>query len=168
MLAARIMVPLGFAAVIVGGVDAMEGVFLIAPGSVMLAFGALLGGTHHRRIAYVSVALILLSFALLLGLSALGGFGGKAPLLRSNWWGLLLVPYPVGWMMSVAGGAVALTSLFSGLLGRAVAGAGLLAAAVLLGRIAALRLVPLWVAGLEVALGLIAIFLVYRSEKTRS
>lgn len=168
ILVARIMVFAGFAAIVVGTFDPLEGVFLIAPGSVTLALAAFLGGTRHRRVAYASVALIAAAFVLILGMSGLGGFGGNAPLLHSNWWGLLLLPYPVGWIMGVAGGALVLTSLFNGWWARIVAGGGVLVAALLLGRIASFRLVPLWVAVLVVVLGVVATTLVYRSEKPLS
>jgi ABC-type multidrug transport system permease subunit len=32
-------------------------------------------------------------------LSSLGGFGGNSSL--SWWWGLLILPYPIGWLMDV-------------------------------------------------------------------
>ena len=59
--------------------DPLEGVFLIAPGSLMLALAAFFGATRHRRVSYVSVALIAAAFVFLLGMSSLGGFGGNAP-----------------------------------------------------------------------------------------
>jgi hypothetical protein len=33
-------------------------------------------------------------------LSSLGGFGGTSKL--SIWWGLLIVPYPIGWLLSIS------------------------------------------------------------------
>lgn len=168
ILVARIMVFVGFAAIVMGAFDPLEGVFLIAPGSVILALAAFFGATRHRRVSYVSIALIAAAFVSILGMSSLGGFGGNAPLLHSNWWGLLLLPYPVGWIMGVAGGALVLTSLFNGWWARIVAGGGVLVAAVLLGRIASFRLVPLWLAALVVILGIVATTLVYRSEKSPS
>ena len=71
-------------------------------------------------------------------------------------------------MMGVAGGPLVLTSLFNGWWARIVAGGGVLVAAVLLGRIASFRLVPLWLAALVVILGIVATTLVYRSEKSPS
>jgi len=43
-------------------------------------------------------------------LSAFGGFGAGTGL--SNWWGLLLVPYAVGWVMGLAGSVLALVESF--------------------------------------------------------
>ena len=34
-------------------------------------------------------------------MSALGGLGGESG--RTIWWGLVLLPYPVGWVMGVIG-----------------------------------------------------------------
>ena len=111
LLVAKIILLTGFAAMVLGGIDPMEGVFLIFPGSVLLAFGAWLSGMPRRWLAYMAFILMAVSFAALLLLSALGGFGGSAPLLRSNWWALLLLPYPIGWMMGVAGGALMSSTL---------------------------------------------------------
>ncbi len=35
------------------------------------------------------------------GMSAIGGIGGSTG--RSMWWALVLLPYPVGWVMGFAG-----------------------------------------------------------------
>ena len=162
-LAAKILVLTGSAAIIVGGLDPLEGTLAIFPGCIMLAIGAYLAQTRHRRMAYGAVALVFASFVFLIGLSSLGGFGANAPqpLLRSHWWGLLLLPYPAGWMMAVAGSAFALTSLFKGVWARIVVGMELSAAVVILVRLAMFRLVPLWGAALVVFLGLSCILAVY-------
>jgi hypothetical protein len=47
------------------------------------------------------LALIAVGVAALFGLSAIGGFGG--PSGRSMWWGLLLLPYPIGWVIGLLG-----------------------------------------------------------------
>jgi hypothetical protein len=39
-------------------------------------------------------------------LSAFGGIGGKSG--HSMWWGVLILPYPVGWLMALAGAVLAL------------------------------------------------------------
>jgi len=33
-------------------------------------------------------------------LSSIGGIGGESG--RSMWWGILILPYPVGWVMGMA------------------------------------------------------------------
>jgi hypothetical protein len=39
-------------------------------------------------------------------LSAFGGIGGKSG--HSMWWGVLILPFPVGWLMALAGAIIAL------------------------------------------------------------
>jgi hypothetical protein len=43
-------------------------------------------------------------------LSLFGGIGGNTG--RSMWWGLVILPYPVGWIIGVAGAALALVESF--------------------------------------------------------
>ena len=45
-------------------------------------------------------------------LSAVGGIGGKSG--HSIWWGLLLLPYPAGWLMALVGAVVGLVRMFRG------------------------------------------------------
>lgn len=54
--------------------------------------------------------LITVGVAVLFGFSAVGGIGGQTG--RSMWWGLLMLPYPVGWLMALAGGVVGLARCF--------------------------------------------------------
>jgi hypothetical protein len=43
-------------------------------------------------------------------LSAVGGIGGKSG--HSMWWGVLMLPYPVGWILGLAGAISALIRSF--------------------------------------------------------
>ena len=97
----RILVIAGFAAMLIGAVDPLEGSLLILPGSGLVALGALLGKSRHRRFLFWSFVLVAVGVGALLGLSAIGGFGGNSG--RSNWWGLVLLPYPVGWIVGLVG-----------------------------------------------------------------
>ena len=45
--------------------------------------------------------LVALGFGALWVLSAFGGVGGPGG--HSNWWALVLAPYPVGWIMGIIG-----------------------------------------------------------------
>jgi hypothetical protein len=46
-------------------------------------------------------------------LSSVGGIGGNSG--RSMWWGLLMLPYPVGWLMALLGGVIGLMRFFKAL-----------------------------------------------------
>jgi hypothetical protein len=97
----RILVIAGLVAMVIGALDPLEGALLILPGTGLVALGALLGNSRHRIFLYWSFVLVAVGAGALWGLSALGGLGGDSG--RSNWWGLVLLPYPVGWVMGLVG-----------------------------------------------------------------
>lgn len=97
----RILVIVGLVAMVIGVLDPLEGSLVILPGTGLVALGALLGKSRHRVFLYWSFALVAVGVGALWGLSALGGFGGNSG--RSNWWGLVLLPYLVGWIMALVG-----------------------------------------------------------------
>lgn len=97
------LIALGAFAMLIGALDPIEGVFIIFPGSILAAIGAWLTQTSGRRWFYGAEILILLAFAIILIIDRLGGFGPKAPTLDSNAWGLLLLPYPLGWLAGMIG-----------------------------------------------------------------
>lgn len=99
----RTLVAVGLVAMIVGAVDPLEGSVLILPGIALVAIGARLGHSRHQALIDSSLALVAVGVGALWGLSAVGGFGGSTG--RSNWWGLLLLPYPIGWVMGLVGAA---------------------------------------------------------------
>ena len=112
MLWSRILKVVGGIAMLVGTLDPLEGSLLILPGSGMVALGIYLGGKGRRTVLYWTWAFILIAVgvAALFGLSAIGGIGGKSG--HSMWWGVLILPYPVGWLMALAGGAAGLVRFF--------------------------------------------------------
>lgn len=99
----KILILAGGIGMLVGAIDPMEGSLLILPGSGLFALGTYLGQAERRLIAYrVSVfILVAIGVAALWGLSAVGGFGGTSG--HSMWWGLLTLPYVVGWLMALWG-----------------------------------------------------------------
>lgn len=88
---------------LVGALDPMEGSVVILPGTGLVALGTYLGGAERRLITYRVWVFILVAIGVgaLWGLSSVGGFGGNSG--RSMWWGVLILPYLVGWSMGVWG-----------------------------------------------------------------
>lgn len=97
----RILVIVGLVAMVIGALDPLEGSLVILPGTGLVALGARLGNSQHRILLYWSFVLVAVGVGALWWLSALGGFGGNSG--RSNWWWLVLLPYPVGWVMGLVG-----------------------------------------------------------------
>ncbi|MFA5907226.1 MAG: hypothetical protein WC815_00455 [Vicinamibacterales bacterium] len=97
------LVVVGFLGMLVGALDPLEGSLIILPGIALVALGARLGHSRHRVLLYWSLALVAAGVGALWALSAVGGFGGQTG--RSNWWALVLLPYPAGWIMGLLGAA---------------------------------------------------------------
>ena len=99
----RILVTLGGIGMLLGAVDPMEGSLLILPGSGLVTLGFFLGKRERRiRVYALSVfILIAVGVAAMFALSAVGGIGGTTG--HSMWWGVLILPYPVGWVLAFAG-----------------------------------------------------------------
>jgi hypothetical protein len=89
----------GVVALIIGALDPMEGSVVIAFGSVLIALSAYMTHDRHWKIFLLSLIMILTGVFFLFYLSSLGGFGGTATL--SWWWGTLILPYPIGWLVSI-------------------------------------------------------------------
>jgi hypothetical protein len=114
MLWSRILKVVGGIAMLLGTLDPLEGSLLILPGSGLVALGIYLGGKDRRTVLYWTGAFILIAVGVgaMFALSAVGGIGGKSG--HSIWWGILILPYPAGWLMAVAGGVAGLVRFFKG------------------------------------------------------
>lgn len=97
----RALLVSGLVAMLIGAIDPLEGSLVILLGSVLAVVGALLGKSRHRRLVYWASSLIAAGVGAMFVLSMLGGTGGSSG--RSNWWLLVVVPYPVGWIMGLVG-----------------------------------------------------------------
>jgi len=91
----------GLLALLLGILDPLEGSILILAGSAVVAVAALVGRSRRTRLASAAFLLVLAGVGALWGTSALGGIGGQTG--RSLWWGLLFLPYPVGWILALVG-----------------------------------------------------------------
>ena len=99
----RILFIAGSIAMLVGALDPMEGSVIILPGSGLVALGTFLGQSERQWIAYRVGVFILIAIGVgaMWGLTIVGGFGGNSG--RSMWWGLLTLPYLIGWSMGIWG-----------------------------------------------------------------
>jgi hypothetical protein len=97
----RILTTVGSIAMLVGALDPLEGSLVILPGSAIVTLGTFLSdGRRGLRSYWIWVfVLIAAGVSALFALSAWGGIGGRSG--HSVWWGLLIVPYPVGWIMGI-------------------------------------------------------------------
>jgi hypothetical protein len=97
----RILIVVGSVAMLVGAVDPLEGSLIILPGCGLVTLGTFLGGSERRsRIDWIWIlSLVAVGVGAMFALSALGGIGGRSG--HSMWWGLLILPYPIGWVMGI-------------------------------------------------------------------
>lgn len=95
----RIIYIIGVCALIIGSLDPVEGSIVIAIGSALLTLSTYKTHDNHWKIFLLSFISIVFGLIFLFYFSSLGGFGGNSPL--SWWWGTLILPYPVGWLISI-------------------------------------------------------------------
>ena len=95
----KVLFIIGIVAMIIGALDPLEGSLVILPGSALIALSTFLSKDRHWKIYLASFLGILIGVFFLFYLSSLGGFGGNSAL--SWWWGLLILPFPIGWLASI-------------------------------------------------------------------
>ena len=110
LLWSNILVIAGLLAMLVGAIDPLEGSFIILPGSGLVALGAFLGKSRYRIFLYWAFTLTAVGVGAMVVLSMFGGIGGSTG--RSMWWGLLILPYPVGWITGLVGAILKLIESF--------------------------------------------------------
>lgn len=102
----RVLIWAGLILMLIGAVDPLEGSFLILFGLALALTGACHEKSSQRKTLAWALGLVVFGVAVMFGVSAVGGFGGSTG--RSMWWALTLVPFPVGWVMGIAGAVKAL------------------------------------------------------------
>jgi hypothetical protein len=102
---ARRLLLAGLIVIILGALDPLEGSIVILAAIALVTFMARRLDSRHARVLYVALVCAVVGIGALWGLSAVGGFGGTSG--RSSLWALALVPYPVGWVMSIVGASKA-------------------------------------------------------------
>lgn len=107
---ARILVILGLFGMVVGALDPLEGSIVILPGVGMVTLGAFLAKSRYRKLLGGSFVLVAFGVGAMLATSAVGGIGGNSG--RSMWWGLVMLPYPVGWIIGLVGAILWLVQTF--------------------------------------------------------
>ncbi|MFT3754123.1 MAG: hypothetical protein QM800_15015 [Paludibacter sp.] len=95
----HVMFIFGIIALIVGAFDPLEGAIVIVIGIISLTWSAYLNHDRHWRVFLAACAMIIVGVIFLFYLSSLGGFGGNSGL--SWWWGILILPYPIGWIIAI-------------------------------------------------------------------
>jgi hypothetical protein len=93
----KLLFIIGIIALVIGTLDPLEGAVIISCGSGLIALSTCLESDRYCRLFMAAFFSILLGVFFLFYLSSLGGFGGSSTL--SWWWGVLILPYPLGWLM---------------------------------------------------------------------
>lgn len=97
--ARRIVYIIGIIAFLIGVLDPLEGSVIIAAGSFLITISTYLNRDKHWKLFLASFIMITVGVFFMFYFSSLGGFGGTSRL--SWWWGLLIIPYPLGWLLSL-------------------------------------------------------------------
>lgn len=106
----RALLVVGFFGMLIGAVDPLEGALVILPANALVALAAILGKSRYRTLLVTGFIFVAGGVAALWGLSALGGIGGDTG--RSMGWGLVIAPYPLGWLLGVVGAILAMIEAF--------------------------------------------------------
>jgi hypothetical protein len=96
-----VLVVAGLILMLIGAIDPLEGAILILPGSGAIALGAFLGKSRHRKFLLAAFILVAVGVGMMWGVSAVGGFGGDTG--RPLGWAVVLLPYPIGWLLGLVG-----------------------------------------------------------------
>ena len=81
-------------------------------GGIAMLLGMYLGGKNRKTVLYWTWVFILIAVGVgaMFALSAVGGIGGRSG--HSLWWGVLMLPYPLGWLMALLGAVISSLRFF--------------------------------------------------------
>ncbi len=89
----------GIVCLFLGAIDPLEASLLILLGSCLYTMAMYLR-IHEKRFFFLICSLMMGSGIFFMFLfSWLGGIGGKSD--YSLWWGILILPYPIAWLITV-------------------------------------------------------------------
>jgi len=99
----RGLIAVGSIAMLIGAIDPLEGSLVILPGSGLIALGTFLSQNERSFFTYrlLVFSLITIGVTALWGFTSVGGIGGSSG--HTLWWGLLTLPYLIGWSMGIWG-----------------------------------------------------------------
>ena len=100
-LRSRVLFSFGALAILLGSFDPLEGALLILAGTAAVTLAAHLRRSRHRALFRWGLPLTAIGVAALHGLSSVGGLGGRTG--RPMVWSIVLVPYAMGWLVTVIG-----------------------------------------------------------------
>lgn len=86
-------------AMILGAIDPLEGSIPILFGSLLLSYVTYKRRARRWKIFFTASLLIVFGTTWMFLFSYLGGIGVGSSL--SLWYGLLILPYPIGWILSI-------------------------------------------------------------------
>jgi len=93
----HILFILGVVAVLLGAIDPLEGSIVVLLGGIFLALSTHFMQDPYRKTLLLAAVLMVIGVAVMWGFTALGGIGGTSP--YPLWWGILILPYPIGWVI---------------------------------------------------------------------
>ncbi|HOJ37805.1 MAG TPA: hypothetical protein PLP99_07380 [Ignavibacteriales bacterium] len=89
----------GLLTFILGTLDPLEGSILILFGIFSITYFMFKTDNQHKKKFLTAGILATIGIFFMFYFSSLGGFLGNSKL--SNWYLLLLIPYPVGWLLTI-------------------------------------------------------------------
>lgn len=98
---AHTLVIVGGIAMLLGALDPLKGAAILLTGTALVLLGTVLGQAGPRLVSYWILVFVLVGVGVtaMVVLNVLGDFGATGD--RSLWWGILILPYPIGWIMGM-------------------------------------------------------------------